>query len=157
MLRHVDVLDRKQRTRRRPLADVGGHAAGDHVQVRLDAGLLGVEVPGRGPPQPHERLLDQLFGESVVAQLLDAEAEQPPFVPAVELDQRVAAVARGNLGNKICLLGYEPIRSAGYRHRQFPPPGFYDPCRTNGSRRSRTFLTERDQPRPIGHRPAQTS
>ena len=43
--RHIDVFDHQQRTRRRPLADVGRHATSDHVQVGADAGLLSVEAP----------------------------------------------------------------------------------------------------------------
>jgi hypothetical protein len=71
--RDVYVADRHQRRGRWALADVGGDAAGDDVQVRADAGLVGVE-PACRAPQPHERLLNHLLGQASVTELVYPEA-----------------------------------------------------------------------------------
>ena len=121
--RRVGLLERKQLARRRALADVERNAAGDHEQVGADAGSPGVVLPGCSP-QPYKALLNHLFGQSVVAERLHAEAIQAPAIPAVKLGHRGSYVPSGYLGYQLCLLGSAAVLGIGYRHRGVPPTRF---------------------------------
>src|SRR5262249_21765186 len=51
-------------------------------------------------PQPDKRLLDELFGQALVAQQAEAEAVEAAFVAAVQLGEGRAAVANRDLGKQ---------------------------------------------------------
>jgi hypothetical protein len=111
--RHVYVSIRHQWPARRALTDVGGDTAGNDAQVSADAGLLSVE-PACRPPQPHKSLLNHLFGQALVAEVLHPEAKEPSAVPPVKRGQRGSDVPRGDLGHKVRLLGRWLVRSSAY-------------------------------------------
>ena len=104
----------RQDLRRHP-QDVGGHAAGNDVQVGADAGPSGIK-PRCRQPKPHEGLLYHLLGQPRVPEYLQAEAVQAPAVPAVKLRHGGFDFPGGYLGYQLCLLGSAAVLGVDYQH-----------------------------------------